>query len=209
MPILPDFRAIAAATVLVCGLFPCASQAAVVLTVSDRAGGGVDIVATGSIDVSGFTHVFDAPNQFINTYSFANTNLTANGANGGLELWSSAGATYTRPTTSAINISFSSYGSFGHGLVVDSLGRLGVYAAAGFADDNLAPAGASVFHFDFEGFSAVYGTDRFIDGTVIWDSNGAAAGGETVTLRVIPEPSSALLLATSVLGLVARRRRAR
>ena len=193
-----------AATIITLGSLAGGANAAVTLTVNPLSTGGVQIVASGSLDASNFTWAEDVNQTSAPQWSFFGG--FAAGSQGVSERFANSAVGYSAPSGALGGDQFYEsvdLGSFGNGLLLTSFG-FSVYGSA-VTDDGLPPA-SNIFNFDFkiidsDGDFAVYGDTTF------WGGGGT---GETVSFSsdptVVPEPSSVLLLGLTSLGLLTRRR---
>lgn len=175
----------------------------VVLTV-EPINGGVTVTASGSIDVSGVEFdgwESDLPldgDQFIN----GRLDIVEDGSIA--EIWNIPEASIA---IGVQNVFFEDvdFGTAGNGINIatDSLWIAGASAS----DDNMAPV-ETVFEFDWVATDTNGSLDDYVDGFILWDSNGFGfEGGQTISFQVVPEPNSLALLLIGSLALVSSRRK--
>ena len=138
--------------------------------------------------------IIDIANTFANVYVGGDYSL----------LFVSSSSTYNAGSVNSNAWSLDSIGSHGNGFSMSDGGLFIVYNVLEFANGNTGP-----FFFDFEISSTNVAISDFVDGQVLWDSNGSAAGGETFSFVVnsVPEPTSVGLLCLGGLALIGRRKR--
>lgn len=192
---------------VISGLFFAASlacPAAVVLEVEEIPTGGVSVTASGTIEIHPEWHWAYDYELDIGQWSRWRTHSFNSGNEIGAlgEAWRGLNGLYIPPMS---NIAYRSYdlGSFGRGFFVTDDGFNIIYAGA--SHNNAAPR-ETTFAFDFVLTDTDSTLSQYTDGQVLWDSNGLAEGGQTITWKVIPEPSTIAFLALVGIAQLARRR---
>lgn len=193
--------------VLTLGLSSTFSPAAVILTVEENGTGGVTVTASGSIDTSLFSDATHSDFTFAESGVQAWTGLRFWAYLDGTNVqenwdWSGTGRFAGEGPSGSITYDSINLGTFGRGFWFDDDDFTVV--GDGATDDDIEPI--TIYDFDFVLTDNDGTLSQYTDGLVLWDSNGTDAGGETVTMTVVPEPSSALLLGLTALGIATLRR---
>ena len=181
------------------------ASSSVILSVSeDQSGNGIIINSSGNLDFSSATWIQDG-NTFGSAVFISEDVINLTPAFTPTETYFFSGST-VNSTLSRTVYDTLSRGSFGN--TFTTLGAFFTLNTQGGLNDDAAPS-QSIFNFDFVLTDIDGRLEDYVDGEVIWDSNGNASGGEQVSFSVaepIPEPSSSALLAAAALsGLLWRR----
>ena len=187
---------LAAASISLLALSQQADAAVTYLVAQD--GLNVNIYTTGSIDLGTQTNISNGVAHGVGPTAIWNFNTSASGAR-------STGGTWENdiPTLAGATFAADSWSGNIFGVSINGPRTVtALYTNRGVSGTTYTPTTNWVFN--DETIATMFGTNLDSGPVLLWT---AATGGETVSIELVPEPSSAALLGLGGLALILRRRK--